>query len=189
MLASGASYAFIVRSLAEDNAQRDERDRVTVDSVRNHCGRHFPLQNITKATYREILERRAKENAIDFVEGVATAISPIAFYETVMVRSYETLVAPDTEVDVKTGMAAALRLQALLDSRVGQPDIADLMARMNRIVAAVREIVPERYHPAILACINGEAVPVHAHIEEPEDDQAEYDPLAGKDADDEDEEV
>jgi hypothetical protein len=33
----------------------------------------------------------------------------MAFLETVMVRGYETLVDPDTEIDVNTAMAAAGR--------------------------------------------------------------------------------
>jgi hypothetical protein len=56
LLASGSSYAFILRALEQDNAKRD---RVTIDSIRNHTARHFPVQNIAKATYRNILERRA----------------------------------------------------------------------------------------------------------------------------------
>ena len=119
MLATGASYAMIVRALAADNAELDKCDRVTIDSIRNHCARHFPVQNVAKATYREILERRAKANGVDFVEGVATAITPIAFFETVMVKSYETLVDSDTKVDVqhrhRRGGSAAVadRLQGL----------------------------------------------------------------------------
>jgi tRNA(Ile)-lysidine synthase TilS/MesJ len=75
MLANGFSYSYILRAL-------DARHRVTIDSIRNHCVRHFPVQNIARATYRDILERRAKENGVDFVEGVATAITPMALYET-----------------------------------------------------------------------------------------------------------
>jgi hypothetical protein len=117
MLATGASYAMIVRTLAADNTELDKCDRVTIDSVRNHCARHFPVQNVAKATYREILERRAQANGVDFVEGVATALTPIAFLETVMVKSYETLVDSETKVDVHTGILAAGRLQSLMDSR------------------------------------------------------------------------
>ena len=106
LLAAGASYAQIVRALAADNAELDQKDRMTVDSIRNHCVRHFPVQNVAKATYREILERRAKANGVDFIEGVATALTPIAFFETVMVKSYETLVDSDTKVDVHTGILA-----------------------------------------------------------------------------------
>ena len=89
-----------IRALGEHNTELDKCDRVTIDSVRNHCERHFPVQNVARATYREILERRAKANGVDFVEGVATAITPIAFFETVMLKSYETLVDSNTKVDV-----------------------------------------------------------------------------------------
>ena len=54
MLANGFSYSYILRAL-------DARQRVTIDCIRNHCVRHFPVQNIVRATYRDILERRAKE--------------------------------------------------------------------------------------------------------------------------------
>ena len=107
LLAGGASYAMILRALRDDNAKLDKPDRVTIDSIRNHTVRHFPVQNVAKATYRRILERRAQENGVDFVKGVATAITPMALYETVMVKGYETLVDSDTTVDVNTGMVAA----------------------------------------------------------------------------------
>jgi hypothetical protein len=69
----------ILRAIEDDNIRLDKRDRITIDSVRNHTARHFPVQNVAKATYREILERRAKENGVDFVNGVATVITPMAF--------------------------------------------------------------------------------------------------------------
>ena len=48
LLATGASYAFIVRALGDDNAELDKRDLVTIDSVRNHCERHFPVQQVAR---------------------------------------------------------------------------------------------------------------------------------------------
>jgi len=86
LLASGASYAMVLRALGDDYAKLEQRDQVTIDSVRNHCGRHFAVQQVARATYREILERRAKENSVDFIDGAATAITPLAFLETVMVK-------------------------------------------------------------------------------------------------------
>ncbi len=44
LLATGVSYAQIVRALGEDNAHLDKRDRVTIDSVRTHTTKHFPVQ-------------------------------------------------------------------------------------------------------------------------------------------------
>src|SRR3984957_14242790 len=154
LLASGASYAMTFRALGDDSAEG-----VTSDSISRHAERHFPVQNVAKATYREILERRAKENSVDFVEGVATAITPMALLETVMVRGCETLVDPDTKVDVKTGMLAASRLQELIDSREGQPDIIGMRAEMGRIINAVKEFIPREKWPELQAKVRGEPPP------------------------------
>ena len=86
---------------------------MTIDSIRNHCVRHFPVQQVARATYREILERRAKENSVDLIEGVATAVTPIAFLETVMVTGYQTLVDELTTVSYRDGMKAALKLNEI----------------------------------------------------------------------------
>jgi hypothetical protein len=91
----------ILRALGDDNATLQQGDRVTIDSIRNNTARHFPVQQVARATYREILERRAEENSVDFIEGVATAITPLAFLETVMVRGYQTLVDEHTAVSYR----------------------------------------------------------------------------------------
>ena len=185
LLARGASYTMTLRALRDDNAKLDQPDRVTIDSIRNHTVRHFPVQNVAKATYRRILERRAQQNGVDFVKGVATAITPMAFYETVMVKGYETLVDSDTEVDVNTGMIAAGRLQALIDSRAGGTRIAELMVQMGRIIDAIHSTVPEQLWPEILRKIDG---PVAAdtpadEFEDCDDAEDEYDPLESAQAD------
>src|SRR3954452_10495529 len=113
LLATGASYAMVLRALGDDNAKLAKRDQVTIDSIRNHTARHFPVQQVARATYREILERRARENSVDFIEGVATAITPMALLETVMVKGYETLVDGHTSVSYRDGMDAALKLNEI----------------------------------------------------------------------------
>ena len=173
LLSSGASYAMILRTLEQDNAKLDTRDRVTIDSIRHHTKRHFPVQNVAKATYRRILERRAQENGVDFVKGVATAITPMAFFETVMAKGYETLVDSGTRVDVSTGMIAAGRLQALIDSRASGTRIADLRVQMSRIIDAIHSTVPQELWPEILRKIDG-PVPADTPADEFEDyDDAE----------------
>jgi hypothetical protein len=185
LLASGASYAMILRALRDDNAKLDRPDGVTIDSIRNHTTRHFPVQNVAKATYRRILERRAQENGIDFITGVATAITPMAFYETVMVKGYETLVDSGTTVDVNTAMIAAGRVQAMIESRARRTSIADLMVQMGRIIDAIHSSVPEELWPEILRKIDG---PVAAdtpadEIEDGDDAEDEYDPAESAQAD------
>ena len=115
---------------------------MTIDSVRNHTVRHFPVQNVAKATYRAILDRRAKANGVDFVEGVVTAITSLAFFETVMVKSYETLVDSNTKVDVNTGIVAAGRLQSLIDSRDYDHELLVMKVQVAAICAAVKSTVP-----------------------------------------------
>src|SRR5271167_1037942 len=159
LLATGASYAMVLRALGDDNAKLDKRDRVTIDSVRNHCGRHFPVQQVARATYREILERRAKENSVDFVEGVATAITPMAFLETVMVRGYETLVDERTTVSYRDGMEAALKLHEALRKDEGAYERAQMLVDMGRIIEVVRTFVPPEKWPELQAKLRGEPPP------------------------------
>jgi hypothetical protein len=154
LLAVGAGYAHIVRTLAVVNAELDERDRVTVDSVRRHTIRHFPVQQTARAIYRDIVERRAEENEIDFFEGVATAVTSLAYLETVMVKGYRTLVDDRTEVSVETGLRAAEKLQILLDERERGSDTTEVAAKLDRIIEAVRAEVPQEYWQRIVRRLN-----------------------------------
>src|SRR6476661_10215549 len=138
LLTTGASYAMVLRALGDDNATLEKGDRVTIDSIRNHANRHFPVQQVARATYREILERRAKENSVDFIEGVATAITPMAFLESVMVKGYQTLVDEDTTVSHRDGMEAALKLNEIARKDEGAMDRARTLADMGRIIEVVR---------------------------------------------------
>jgi hypothetical protein len=190
LLACGSSYAMIVRALAADNAKLAKCDRVTIDSIRNHTARHFPVQNVANATYREILERRAQENRVDFVEGVATALTPIAFFETVMVKSYETLVDSDTKVDVHTAMIAAGRLQSLMDSGDDGRELLLMKVQMSVIQAAVKSLVPQEMWGGIIEQIeefeqqHPEALDVGTDSFDDADDEP-FDPLEFAEPDDE----
>jgi hypothetical protein len=155
LLARGSSYAMIVRALGEENAMLDGH-QITLDSVRNHASRHFPVQNVARATYREILERRAKENGIDFMNGVATALTPVALYEVVMNEAFRRLVDGDVDVSVDTGLRAAEKLQALTDARAGQADMAGIRAEMGRVIEVVRTFIPSERWPEVQAALRGE---------------------------------
>jgi hypothetical protein len=109
--------------------------------------RHFPVQQVARATYREILERRAKENSVDFIEGVATAITPLAFLETVMVKGYQTLVEEGTTVSYRDGMEAALKLNEIARKDGGAIDRARMLADMGRIIEVVRTFIPSERWP------------------------------------------
>jgi hypothetical protein len=117
------------------------------------------------------------ENGVDFVNAVATAVTPMAFYETVMVKGYATLVDPDTKVDVGTGMVAAGRLQALIESRASGTSTVQLIAQLDRIIRAIHDSVPEELWEGILDKIDG-PVPAEISADDIEDwDAGEYGPV------------
>jgi hypothetical protein len=160
LLASGGSYAMICRALGDAGGD------VTADSIRRHADRHFPVQNVACATYREILERRARENSVDFVNGVASAITPMAYLETMVVKGYESLVDPDTKVDAKSGMLAACRLQEMIDSHTDQLDWARAQAEMGRVVELVRAFVPTERWPELRAALRGGAPTLNPEVQD-----------------------
>lgn len=184
MLATGASYAMVARSLAADNDRLDAHDRITIDSVRRHCERHFPVQNVAKATYRSIVERRAQEAQVDFVEGVATALTPLAFMEVAMNKAFRTLVDDRTEVSVDTGLRAAEKLQMLMNSRDYNTEMAEMRLHLGRIIEAVRSTVPQEMWGTIFKKLGlPESGPV---LEDGDyfDDEEPYDPTEFADDDD-----
>ena len=132
-----------MRALGDDNANCDRRDLVTIDSVRNHCERHFPVQQVARATYRDIVERRAQENQIDFVKGVATALLPVTFFEVAMNKAFRALVDDRTEVSVETGLRAAEKLQSVLDGRERGAEVLELKVALDQTREAVRAGVPQ----------------------------------------------
>jgi hypothetical protein len=153
LLASGWGYAMILRAIGEDNAAG-----VTIDSIRNHAERHFDVQPAGRATYREILERRAREAQIDYVNGVATAITPLAYLETMMVKGYQTLVDERTIVSHRDGMDASLKLAEALRKDEDAFEVVEMRARMSRVISTVREFVPREQWPALQARLRGEEV-------------------------------
>ena len=188
LLATEASYAHVVRALGEHNAKCDRRDQVTIDSVRNHCARHFPVQQVARATYRDILERRAEQNRVDFVNGVATALTPLAFFEIVMNKAFRNLVDDTTEVSVDTGLRAAEKLQFFLDRRDPRADIAELGAQVNRIVGAVKAVVPEQMWGDIIEKLDQQQQDpetIDADTEDFDDGEDGYDPTEFAEEDDE----
>ena len=189
MLAAGASYAYHRARPRRRQRQLDQRDLVTIDSVRNHCERHFPVQQVAQATYRDILERRAQENQVDFVEGVATALLPVTFFEVVMNKAFRTLVDDRTEVSVETGLRAAEKLQSVLDGRERGTDVLELKVQLGQIGEAVRAVVPQSMWAAIVEKLeeleqHSEALDVGTDSFDDADDEP-YDPTEFIDEDDE----
>ena len=182
MLANGSSYAQIVRAVAAAGA-----DAVSLDSVRNHASRHFPVQNAAQATYREIVERRAAENEVDFENGLKIALTPMAYLETLMVKGFDKLVKDDTEVSVEAGLRAAEKLQAVVMAHDYTAEVAQMRRDVSLLQQAVRSTVPPEMWIEISAKIDEQRGADDDDDEDDEDDDDEQ-PL-DPDGDDEDEDL
>ncbi|TAM69160.1 hypothetical protein [Mycobacterium sp.] len=154
LLATGSSYAMILRALGDDKTAAGKT--VTIDSVRNHAARHFPVQQVARATYREIVERRAREAQIDIVNGVATALTPMALYECIMNEAFSRLVNGDVDVSIDTGLRAAEKLQAMIDARAQGTDMSTIIADVGRIIEVIRTFIPSEKWPEVQAALQGD---------------------------------
>jgi hypothetical protein len=124
------------------------------------------VQQVARATYRDILERRAKENGLDFIEDVTTAITPLAVLETVMVKGYQTLVDEHTSVSYRDAMEAALKLNEIAHKAKDEGAMDRILADMGRIIEVVRTFIPSERSPEVQAALRGQT-PVSQQTSQP----------------------
>ena len=75
-----------------------------------------------------------------------------------MNEAFRRLVDGGVEVSVDTGLRAAEKLQALIDARAGEADMATVLVKMGRVIETVREFLPPEHWPALQARLRGEEV-------------------------------
>lgn len=151
LLSHGIAYSEIVGILEPVNKLRRKNNKISYNSVWTHARRHFNVQEPARALYRTILEKRAKEVEAEYVEGVGHHVNVLSYLETVMVKGYQELVSENQNVSVEQGMSAALKLNRLLKEESSDHKAAEQLQQMNKIIAAVKEVVPEKYYSQILA--------------------------------------
>ena len=138
------------------------------------------------------MEDRAKENEQNFIEGTTTALNAMSYLETMMVKAYKKLTDENFDnVSVELGMTAALKLNELTRKDAGLAEAAKAMNEMNRIIAAVKEVVPERYYNQILArleateSMGGSVIEAEVALEEEAEEEEAFDPEIDDDEEDE----
>lgn len=161
LLAAGLTNREITDACAGINSRRQAAGDDRIINARNvwqHRRAHFNLDDPAQAVYREIAERRAEEVSRDYINGIGHAVTPYAVLETAMVKGYKLVTDPNTEVNVREAMEAAIKLHEMTSRDAGQRRMADLMFEMERIISAIREVVPQQYHAEILARVQGKEI-------------------------------
>jgi hypothetical protein len=166
----------------------DFQARITADSLQTHRARHFNIQAGASALWRRILEERAAAESADYERGVVNLVTPRVFFELMMVKSYAALADEATTISVDQGLAAARELGKLTGHGADdEQKWAEAHVQLNRIVKVMREIVPARYHQAILDTLEGRETAARSiEAEVDEEDEGEFDPADDDDFEEED---
>ena len=180
MLSYGATYRDIMDILAPLNTRRPKDEPITVASISNHARRHFPLEEAANAVYRKIVEKRAKEAEVDFINGVGGAVTALGFLEVVVQKGYENVIQEGVTVGPDTAVRAAKELASIEAQRnADDTDIAEVMVKMNEVIQAVREEADPETWERIRARLSGEESPAQSRqdaIEAEVEEVRGYDP-------------
>lgn len=157
LLTQGASYRAVLRALAPYNEGRNRQEAIGQSTIRRHAVEHFPIQSTGRNFYRDLLERRAAEQGIDFVEGVESILTPMAVVESIMSKGYERMMSNRGDpITPETTLRAAKELQTLLDNREDHQDAERMQLQLNRLIDSVKKHVPEQYWKMIVRDLNDE---------------------------------
>jgi hypothetical protein len=163
LIAAGLTNREIAESCESINFRRHEAGDERTIGARNvwwHRRTHFNIQKPAEAAARAILERRANDANIDYINGIGHAITPYAVIETLMVLGYRALTGENADApSYKEMMDAAVRLHEFTNADSSQRKMADMYKRMDLIIDTMNRVVPPQYHEAILASLAGREIP------------------------------
>lgn len=181
MLSYGATYKDIMQVLEPLNSRRPKGDKITINSIGHHARTHFPLEEAANAVYRKLVEKRAAEAEVDFVNGVGGAVTAMGFLEVVVQKGFENLVQEDLVVGVDTAVRAAKELATIESQRnADDTDIAEVMVKMNEVINAVREEVDPKTWERIRSRLTSD-VPDSPRTQEPDAIEGEVEEVVGYD--------
>lgn len=184
LLAHGMTLRDINEVITPMNRKRPVRDRINLNNIREHRKRHFDVQAPANAVYRAIVEKRAHELNVDYENGIGTAVTHLAYLDTMIAKGYQNLLQEDTVVTYRDGLDAAMKRNDLTRKDAGAVEQARIMAEMDRVIAVVKEVCTPEQLAIMGARLNGEApMPVASQRPVVEDDDDAYDPHEDNDDD------
>lgn len=180
LLAHGLTLRDIEDVIKPLNRGRNRRDRININNLREHRKRHFNAQSQANVTYRAIVEQRARELNLDYERAVGTAVTHLAYLDTMIVKGYQTLVSEDTVVSYRDGLDAVMKRNELTRKDAGAVEQARMMAEMDRVIAVVKEVCTPEQLAIMGARLNGDKpapmpVTVHRVADDPYDPDEDHD--------------
>jgi len=158
MLAGGFSLRAIFESLVSVNDGLPSNRRVTMPSLETHRAKHFNLQVGASAVWRTILEERAAADTANYERGVLNLVTPRAFLEVLVAKSYAALASDDAEIGPDLGLRAAAELHKLAAAGDEQQRWAQVHAKQAQILAAFKALPPQ-FQQQVLDVVDGRTPP------------------------------
>lgn len=181
MLVDGMTYSDIHRlSVAADGRPR----KVTYDSIRTHAIYHMPMK---AAAVRKILEERAKRTQKNFIEGTQNILDEVVYSEVMMKKAFQRLTQDEVSVTPMEGLAAAKALREFISDEEGALDAAAAVSQLNKIINAVKQVVPVAMWQEIVQLLENEdsgSRPLEQGYIDEDDDDEPYEPTLDRDRDD-----
>jgi len=131
----------------EDALGIEEKERVSYDSIRTHQKRHLPLD---KKAVREIIERRAADKGRSVLETKDSLLTLEGLLEVIVTKGFDQIVKGTVTPTLNQTMYAAQALEKLEKSENQQFRPEALIAQLNTIVQAMREVLPPEMRQAVL---------------------------------------
>lgn len=169
LIAAGLTNREIIESCGGINARRKIAGDTRIiggASLYTHRNEHFNVDKPAQAVLRRIIERRAAEQDRDYINGIGHAVTTYGVLEAIMVKGYAQVADENTQISVKDTILAATKLDELTNRDAAQQGMAEVLVKVDRILRAIREVVPEEYHEAILAHVEGRGTSPTAAIAE-----------------------
>lgn len=180
MLTEGFTYRDIIKQVQSLDIPNKPKN-VTSQAVRNHYENHLPAKS---AAVRTIIEQRAAKMQQNFIEGTENLVSPYIYAEVMMQKAFHDMVDSNEKITAKDGIEAAKLLHQFTKEEQSNADVAEAYAQLNRIIGAVRDIVPQDMFSKIINRVqNGNQI---EQVEsEPDDEDSEETGIDDKDDEEE----
>lgn len=135
------TYREVLRQIRpiEEQLGVDSKELISYDSIRNHQKNHLPMDKIA---IRETIERRAKEKNRRILDGAERLLTPEAFYEVIVQKGWEDIVAGRLRPNLNQTVDAMRELQKLDKEFTDNFRPEALISQLNAIVQAMRDVLP-----------------------------------------------
>lgn len=175
MLTEGFTYRDISNHVFELSLPNGPH-RLRTKTIQQHFEKHLPAKS---AAVRTIIEHRATQMQQDFIEGTENLVSPYIYAEVLMQKAFYELAENKTPITPKEGMEAAKLLHQFRKEEAGSSDMAEALSQLNKIISAVRDVVPPQMFSEIIDKIQGNQIAATVDAEEDDeialdDEETEY---------------